>query len=102
MLGDVPSDLIVLKSIQLSFAKIAQALNVFESRRQLFNHINMATRDLIFNHNMHQCRYHSIVADLKQLRKLQTQKSTYTSNFQAVEEERQTDLLSDKIHKKRD
>lgn len=55
MLGDVPSDLIVLKSVQLSFAKIAQALNVFESRRQLFNHINMATRDLIFNHNMHQC-----------------------------------------------
>lgn len=54
ILGDVPSDLVVLKLVQVSFAKLAQAPIVFEISCQLLNHINMAIEDMIFNHNMNQ------------------------------------------------
>jgi len=45
----------------------------------------MAIDDLIFNHNMHQFCYCSAVADLEQLRQMETQKSTHTANFQTIE-----------------
>lgn len=48
---------------------------------------------MIFNHNMHQRRCRSVVADLEQLRLLLAHKSTYTTNFQAVEVEQQADLV---------
>ena len=81
---DVPFYLAMLKSIRLSFAKLAKAPTISNATRQLLNHIRMTIADLIFNHNMHQRRYHFVVANLEQLRQLQTQKSTYTANFQAT------------------
>ena len=90
---DVPFYLAMLKSIRLSFAKLAKAPTISNATPQLLNHIRMTIADLIFNHNMHQRRYHFVVANLEQLRQLQTQKSTYTANFQATRAERQADLV---------
>ena len=56
---------------------------------------------LIFNHNMHQCRYHSTTTDLKQLRQLEAQKSTYTTKFQATKAERKVDLVKQERLNKR-
>lgn len=61
MLGDGPSDPTMLKSIWLSFAKVVKAPTVSDASRQLLNHINMEIVYLIFNHNMHQCRYLYVV-----------------------------------------
>ena len=81
MLGDVPSDPSMLKSIRLSFAKLARSPIASDNSRQLLNHICMAIGDLIFTHNMHQCHHHFVATNLEQLRQLQTQKSTSTTNF---------------------
>lgn len=101
MLGDGPSDPTMLKSIWLSFAKVVKAPTVSDASRQLLNHINMEIVYLIFNHNMHQCRYHSTTTDLKQLRQLEAQKSTYTTKFQATKAERKVDLVKQERLNKR-
>lgn len=75
----------MLKSIQFSFSKLVKAPTIFYASCQLLNHNNMAIDDLIFNHNMHQFCYCSAVADLEQLRQMETQKSTHTANFQTIE-----------------
>lgn len=45
----VPSNSAMLKSIRLSFAKLAATPTIFDASCQLLNHITMAIGDLIFN-----------------------------------------------------
>lgn len=54
MLGDIPFDPAMLMSVWLSLAKLARDPTVFDTSRQLLNHISMEIGKLIFNHIMHQ------------------------------------------------